>query len=228
MSEHGFLRRNRTLVIAGSIVAAVAVIVLVTILLSQDGDGPSRQEAGPATSASPNLTGPAEELMRLLEAGTELAFDGRYTVSSNGPAGALRLWSRPPLLRVDTESGSGAQLRRSAQFSMPTGAVACTRQGDGPWTCRSQPNLPIRSGLVPEVFVTQLARSSVEARNDRVGDRDARCFALTTANAGSADVCLTPEGIPLRFQALSTRVEVVQLARSLPPPEIFEPPAPVS
>ena len=227
MSEHGFVRRNRSLVIAGSIVGAVAVIVLVTILLSQDGDGPSRQEAGPPATGRPNLTGAAEELTRLLEAGTKLAFDGRYTVSSNGPAGALRLWSRPPMLRVDTESGSGAQLRRSAQFSMPTGAVACTRQGDGPWTCTSQPSLPIRSGLVPEAFVTQLARSSVEARNDRVGDRDARCFALT-GNAGPADVCLTPEGIPLRFQALSTRVELVQLDRSLPPAEIFEPPAPVS
>ncbi len=131
------------------------------------------------------------------------------------------------MLRVDTEAGSGAQARRSSQFSLPSGAVACTRQGDGPWTCRSQPNLPIRSGLVPEAFVTQLARSSVEARNGRVGDRDARCFALT-GNAGPADVCLTPEGIPLRFQALSTTVEVVQLDRSLPPPEIFQPPAPVS
>jgi hypothetical protein len=227
MTEHGWLRRHRAVVIGGSIVVAVAVIVLVTILLSQDGDGPSQEAAGPNTSARPNLTGAAEELTRLLEAGTKLAFDGRYTVSSNGPAGALRLWSRPPMLRVDTESGSGAQLRRSAQFSLPSGAVACTRQGDGPWTCKSQPSLPIRSGLVPEAFVTQLARSSVEARSGRVGDRDARCFALS-GNAGQADVCVTPEGIPLRFQVLSTRVELVQLDRSPPPPDVFQPPAPVS
>ena len=225
MSDNGFLRRNRSLVIAGSIVVAIAVVVLLTVLLSRDGS--SRQEAGPATSARPNLTGAAEELTRLLEAGTKLAFDGRYTVSSNGPAGSLRLWSRPPMLRVDTESGSGGQPRRSAQFSLPSGAVACTRQADGPWTCKSQPNLPIRSGLVPEVFITQLARSSVEARSARVGDREARCFSLT-GNSGPAEVCLTPEGIPLRFQALSTRVEIVQLDRTPPPPETFQPPAPVT
>ena len=227
MSDDGFLRRNRAVMIAASIVLAVAVIVLATIVLSRGGDGPDRQEAGPVSTPRPNLTGSAEELTRLLEAGTKVAFDGRYTVSTNGPAGSLRLWSRPPMLRVDTESGSGAQARRSSQFSLPSGAVACTRQGDGPWTCKSQPNLPLRSGLVPEAFVTQLSRSSVEARNARVGDRDARCFALS-GNAGAADVCLTPEGIPLRFQALSTRVEVVQLDRSPPPPEIFQPPAPVS
>ena len=227
MSEPGFLRRHRAAVVAGSIVAGVGVIVLLTIVLSGGGDGSSPEQADPATTAPPDLTGDAEELIRLLEAGTDLGFDGRYTVSGNGPPGTLRLWSRPPLLRVDTEARSGGQLVRSAQFSLSSGAVACSRQGDGPWACRSQPELPLRAGLVPEAFVTQLARSSVRARNDRIGDREARCFDLS-GSAGEGEVCLTPEGIPLRFQALSTRVEVVQLERSLPPPEIFEPPAPVS
>ena len=227
MSEAGFLRRHRAVIIAGSVAAGVAVIVVLTIALSGDGDGSSGEDAGPATSVQPSLTGAAQELTRLLEAGTKLGFDGRYTVSGNGPPGTLRLWSRPPLLRVDTESGSGAQLRRSAQFSLPSGGVACSRQADGPWTCQSQPGLPIRTGLVPEAFVTQLSRTSVEERRGRVGDREARCFALE-GSSGPAEVCVTPEGIPLRFQALSTTVELVQLDQSLPPPEIFEPPAPVS
>ncbi len=227
MTEPGFLRRHRSLVIAGAVVVAVGAIVVLTILLSGDGDGPSREEAGLTTSAPANLTGAAEELRRLLEAGTKVGFDARYTVSSGGPPGTMRMWSRPPLLRVDTESGSGAQLRRSAQLALPSGPVACLRQGDAPWRCTSQPGLPIQTGLVPELFVAQLANSSVEARDDRVGDRQARCFAVT-GSAGRGDVCLTPEGIPLRFQALSTTVELVQLDRSPPPPEIFEPPAPVS
>lgn len=228
MSGAGFFRRHRSLVTVGSIVLAVALIVVVTIRLSQDEGGSSGQKDAPAASVvRPSLAGAAAELTRLLEAGTKLGFDGRYTVSSSGPPGTVRLWSRPPFLRVDTERGSGAELRRSAQFSLPSGTVGCNRQADGPWTCKAQPGLPIGAGLVPEAFVAQLAHTSVEARNAQVGDREARCFALS-GSSGKGDVCLTPDGIPLRFQALSTTIELVELDRSPPPEEIFEPPAPLS
>ena len=222
-----FVRRHRSAVAVGLILLAITAIIVITIRASQDGS-PSRERGAPPTTA-PALTGAAAELVRLLEAGKQLAFDGRYSVSSAGrPPGTLRLWSRPPLLRADTESGSGRDLRRNAQFSLPSGPVSCTRQADGPWTCKSEPGLPIGLGLLPEPFVAQLPGVSVQARADRIGGREARCFALTGPAAPAGDVCLSPDGILLRVQAGSTTMELVELDRAAPPEEIFEPPAPVS
>lgn len=221
-----FIRRHRSVVTVGLILLAITAIIVITIRASQDGS-PSEERGAPPTTAP--LTGAAGEMVRLLEAGKQLAFDGRYSVSSQGrPPGTLRLWSRPPLLRVDTESGSGGDLRRNGQFSLPSGTVSCTRQANSPWTCQSKSGLPIGLGLLPEPFLTQLPGVSVQARADRIGDREARCFALTGPAAPAGDVCLTPDGILLRVQAMSTTIELVELDRAPPPEEIFEPPAPVS
>ncbi|MCA1672188.1 MAG: hypothetical protein LC799_08305, partial [Actinobacteria bacterium] len=155
-------------------------------------------------------------------------FDARYTVSSDRAAGGtLRLWSRPPLLRVDTESGSGTDLRRTAQFSLPSGTVGCSRQAEV-WSCRSQP-LPIGLGLFPEGMLGQLSRYSVEARAERVGVHDTRCFAMSGPGGPPSEVCVTAEGVPARLRVAATStIELVELDRTPPPAEIFQPPASLS
>lgn len=224
----GFVRRHRPALAVGAVVAGVAAIIAFTVVVSgDDTEPPARPPAASPTTSVP-LSGAAAELVGLLDEGTKQAFDGRYTVSSNsGPGGTLRLWSRPPLLRVDTELGSGTDLRRTAQFSLPSGTVSCSRQAEV-WSCRSQP-LPIGLGLLPEGFADQLARYSVEARSERVGTHDARCFTISGAEGPDTEVCLTPDGVPVRLRAPGgTAVELAEVDRSPPPAEIFEPPAPLS
>lgn len=225
----GFARRHRSAVMVGALVVALGGVIGLTVSQSRDGPGPT-----PAPSASPTttvaLSGAAAEMAGLLEAGAKLAYDGRYTTVSGptGTVGALRLWSNPPLARVDTETGTGTELRRRAQFSLAAGTVGCARAVEGAWSCESRPGLPLGAGLVPEGFLVQLGRFTVEARSDRVGGRQARCFALTSPTQAPGEVCLTPEGILLRVQANSTRIELVDLDLTPPPAEIFELPAPLS
>lgn len=214
--------------VVGGVVLAIAATIFLTVRLSQDEGRPAAEPPTPSTSVAPGLTGAAAELVRLMEAGTKIAFDGRYTVSGSGAPGTVRLWSRPPHLRVDTELGSGAELRRTGLFSLPSGTVRCSSQADGPWTCKSQPDLPLGSGLLPEVFVAQLPQYSVEARVDRIADQEARCFALSNTTGQPGDLCVTPDGILLRVKSPTVTVELVALDRSPPPEQIFELPAPVS
>jgi len=228
--------RHRSKLIVGLIVVGLAATIAATVALSRNDPKPAARAPVPTTRPAGEAGRPAgepggaAELVRLLDAGAKVAFDGRYGVSSDGGGAlsTLRLWQKPPLVRLDTESGSGAEARRSGQFALPTGPVSCGRDPAGVWTCKSDPGLRLGSGLVPDDILTKLSALVVEARDERVGGEVARCFAISGAGAVRADVCVTPDGVPVRVLASSIRIELAQLDRSPPPDEVFQPPAPPS
>lgn len=217
--------------IVGLICLGLAATIAGTIQLSRDDPESTERGVAPTTQPATQLSGAAAELVRLVDAGAKLAFDARYTASQDGGGGApstLRVWQKPPLVRLDKELGSGAEIRPTAQFALPAGPVSCSRQPDGAWTCKSDPGLRLRSGVVPEGIVSQLNRVAVESRAERIGGEDARCFSMTFPAGNRADVCLTHDGVPVRVLVDSVRLELAQLDRSPPADEIFELPAPLS
>ncbi|MGH9149387.1 MAG: hypothetical protein ACRD0F_03515, partial [Acidimicrobiales bacterium] len=63
----------------------------------------------------------------------------------------------------------------------------------------------------------------VEARDDTVAGRAARCFTIFVGNETS-DVCTTREGVPLRIAAGAASFELVELTADVPE-QAFRPPA---
>lgn len=222
----GLVRRHRPVLAVGLVVVAISAVIALVVL---DGRDQPRASTGPATTTTaPPLTGAAAELVGLLETGTKLAFDVRYTLfSPDGVPATVRLWNAPPRRRIDTESGSGAELRRTARFFLASRTVVCERSTDGAWTCKAGPGSAVGSGLLPDGFVSGLSRFSVVARTERIAEREARCFAVSSPESPPAEVCVTADGILVRIDAGSVKAELVELDRAPPPAEIFELPAPV-
>lgn len=225
-------RRSRGVVIAVLAVVAIAAAIFVTI---RSGTGGHRAPS----SASPTTTtaGPAGELTRLLDRAQGLNVDARYSVTNgSSPSSSAHLWRRPPLARLDTETGSGDEARRTAQIITTSGPVGCSQTGTGPWACGPKPGLKIGDvDIVSTGILAQLSAVRVVARDDNVAGVPARCFTVsspegTPPSTGpgaveSAEVCVTTDGVPARVVAGTTRLDLVSLDRIRPPDAVFQPPA---
>jgi len=233
VSLGGVVGRHRGAVIVGVVVVGIAAVVSAIVWIGTSGS--DRAHSGPDQSAARSSTpgGPAGELVRLASDAAS-TFDVVYSLSDprTGPTTAHQ-WRRGPLGRLDIESGQGDAARRSTQLVSPSGPVACTQAGSAPWSCAPRPGLTLSDvGVVPPDLVAGLSKLGVSVRAERVAGQSARCFTVTDANTtttgtaiGSAELCLTSDGIPVRLAAGSTRVDAVSLVRARPPDSVFKPPA---
>ncbi|MFN2608022.1 MAG: hypothetical protein ABR511_09020 [Acidimicrobiales bacterium] len=221
-----WLRHRRGIVI-GVVVAAIVAVAIVVTIRSGERDQVATPPAGSAASTAPAPTGPAAELVRLLRRGASLDFDARYTSAGSAPSTA-HLWRRPPLARLDTQSGSGDTASTSAQIVTSGGPVACTQAGRGPWSCAPKPGLDVAEvGVIPPSVVAALSAVHVTARDDTVIGLAVRCFTIAAGPGASADVCVTSSGVPARLASGDTRLDLVSLSLSRPPDSVFVAPAPV-
>jgi len=218
-------------VIVALVVVAIGAAIFVTIRSGADGGG----SASPSASAPPTTAGPVGELVRLLDRSQSLNFEARYSVTDgSSPSSTAHLWRRPPLARLDTESGTGDAARRSAQIITTSGPVACAQSGGGAWSCAPKPGMKVGDvGIVSNGLVSQLAALQVVARDDTIGATAVRCFTVTNgaattttpAPAESAEVCVTTDGVAARVVAGTTRLELVSVDRARPADAVFQPPA---
>lgn len=219
-----FLHRHGEAAVIGLVVLALGAIIFLTIRWSQDGRRPA-SPSGPAAGTTLSATTPAGEMLRLIEEGKKLTFEGRYAAYEDSAPSSIHVWRRPPLARLDTETGSGEAQRRTQRLASSSGPVNCVQQGQGPWTCTPAPNLRVGDvTIVSDAVLGLLSRLAIESRDDQISGRQARCFLLTGNQGSPAELCLTRDGIPLRVVAGATRVELVDLKRDRPPDFVFEPP----
>lgn len=217
--------RRRPVVVIASIAVAIGVITFLTIRA-----GTRNDDLVPATEASTTvpLSGPHGELLGLFDQGRKASYSVTYR--QTGPAGesVVRQARRPPEERTEVESGSGDGVRRTLTVVTVTGRFGCTREGSGPWSCSPEPG---RGGgaltdILSATLVSQLRSFRVEARDERVGGEETRCFTLTGEQGPPAEMCMTPEGILARVGAGDTRLEMTALDRRRPPDGAFALPAP--
>jgi hypothetical protein len=217
--------RRRTVIAIGVVVVAIGVAIFVTIRA-----GTRNDDLVPATEGSTTvpLQGPQGELLRLFDEGRRASYSVTYRQTGPGGESTVRQARRPPEERVETESGTADNAKRTVTVVSGTGAVGCERQGSGAWSCQPKPGRG--SGAVTDVLsstvVAQLRSLNVEARDDRVAGHDVRCFVLSGSGGPPAEMCLTPEGILARVVAGDTRLELTALNRARPPDSDFVPPAP--
>ncbi len=217
----------------GVIVAGIAAVTLFTI---RTGTGTANKAARPAatTATTKALSGPAGELVRLVQRGQAVNLDVAYATTATSTATA-HLWRRGPLGRLDNESGSGDGAVRNRQLVTASGPLACTQTGSLPWSCTPQPGLDIADiGVVSPALVATLSALDVKVHDDRVLGQAVRCFTVARPNAApgaavvageAANLCLTSDGIPVRLELGPTHLEAVSLDRARPPDSVFKPPA---
>lgn len=161
------------------------------------------------------------ELGALLAKGKDAVFHARYRAVSEDPAAAgqdlsMELWRKVPRERFDVTVSVDGRTARSSGFRLPGDSVACTSEGDGPWSCQ-----PVAGAepTGPDALIAQIAAEmdgrTIVARDDRVGGFAVRCFALPL-DASPGEVCVTGKGVPARVSAGPSRIELVQLAETVP------------
>jgi len=214
------------MVVVALVVVGIATAVVVTVAMGTSDDSST---AGPTTTRPP-LSGPGAELVDLVsKSGGN--FDVAYTVSGQAGQSSAHLWRRPPLGRLDAESGSGDGARRNTVLMGASGPASCTAQGSGPWTCVAKPGLNLNDvGVVPPALLARLSGLEVSVADDEILGQAVRCFTLSPAQGAPeppAELCLTPDGIAARVVTGSGRLDAVSLQRGRLPDSAFEPPAPV-
>jgi hypothetical protein len=218
------LSRHRRVAVITAVVLAIGLITFVTIRA-----GTRNDDLVPAVEASTTvpLQGARGEFLRLFDQGREASYSATYR--QTGPAGesTVRLARRPPEERLETESGAGEEVKRSANVVMARERVVCTQDRNGPWSCSRQPGRG--TGAFTEVvsasIVSQISAFEVEARDEQVGGQAVRCFTFSGPQGPPAEMCLTREGILARVVAGDTRLELTALNRAAPPDSAFVPPA---
>ena len=229
---------SRRLLLAAAVVLFGAGLAVAIIVRSSNGGGdaitpeesrrrltealdsgsiPSKVE--PAT-AKPDAT--TAELTKVVEAGHQRSYYARYDItdgSSRAPT-VLEVWRRPPLLRQMTTARSPAGDQRNQVFVLQSGVVGCASAGGGPWACQPRPEVrPAAADPFALPDPALLAARTVTGRNDRVGDRAVRCFDL--GGDPASELCVTPEGIPVRLTFAQSRLELRELRDESPPNSAF-------
>ena len=226
------------------IVLVLAAVGLVTatvgVVATSNDDAPAGSVAASESSTSTStsepdvsigdLEGPARELAELLAEGRASTYHARYSGSSaTGEGGALSLetWAERGRFRQDTVVDVAGQPFHRANFVLPGRGAACTKLGETPWSCEEVPATELEgTDLLGGSTLEQLRRASIGATDSAVDGRAARCFAITY-DARTTELCVSPEGVPLRIRSQSSQLLVEELD-DVVDDAVFELPAPVS
>ena len=210
--------------VAGGALAGIAGTWLVT-------RGDDEAPAPPAASAAPVSTtkpGAAGELEALLNAGRRLTFHVKYTTERGGATADLELWSAPPRARRDVNAVTTQGRARTSEIRLEDRVIRCVETPRVPWQCVPEPAGQVADpGDLTLGAVNVLDGSTITARDDRILDTPVRCFAVqppADTTARPAEVCLTPEGIPLRVDG-GDGPSVATLIERTVDDKAFDPPA---
>lgn len=232
-------RRQRTRVAAAVVVVALLAVTVLTLAGDDGDDGVAAGRTPTSTSTSvaavtttsldrADLSREARELLDLVDRGRAGTFHARYTVLSPGlgedrRSVELEVWRRADRIRQDTFVLDATGESRTAAFGTAEGTVGCQQPPGGGWICQQvadeafDPSQDFLSGILG-----LLASSTVAVTDGSVGSFAGRCFALS-----EAELCLSPDGVPLRIDAGGTSYEVLELDGEVSEAD-FVPPAPVA
>lgn len=214
--------RRRPLAVGGALLVAMVAVGFLML----GGDGRSGRKS--RSPVSP-LKSDAGELASLIEKGTKVTFHARYRATSSDPSAGgqeltMELWRHPPHQRHDVVVSASGKNARSALFVRPSQSVLCTREGEAAWTCR---NVPDTQASGPEALLRQITEQAGRVSSPRdhvIAGSAVRCFVFPLA-ASTGEVCVTGDGIPARISSEPSSIELVELTREEPSPQVFDPPA---
>jgi hypothetical protein len=232
-------RSGATRLGAAVIVVAVLAVTVIT-LVSGDSDRDARQQAAATTTTAAveattttfdrdALGAEAQALLELVDLGRAGTFHARYALSSaelgaGAAAAELEVWRAPDQIRQDTMLTDSTGVVRTAAFAGAAGTIGCRHDGAA-WRCEQvtddayDPTNDLLAGVLPMLVGAEVASTAAT-----VGPYDARCFTIDGPSV--AELCLSPEGVPLRVDAGGTRYEVLEVDAAVTEAD-FVPPADV-
>lgn len=220
-------RRALLLVVLGVVVGAV-VAVLVVLAVRKDGDG---KVAGPATTTTTTapLSDTAKELIERLKAGGSRTFRASYSgTASEGVTLTVDVWRKGGLARQDVVLASAGVTNELRALRLSDGTAACQRVAGADWVCQRTATAAASSDAagVFDAAVANLNAKVVTATDQRVADRDARCYSIAGAE-GTVEICVTPDGLPVRLSSSGSQIVLSGYDPEVPD-DAFTPPAPLT
>jgi hypothetical protein len=209
-------------------VGGIAVAVIVAVRGGDDDD----DVAGPDTTTTTEapLSDEAQELVDLLAESRELDLHLVFEPTEPGAGGAtlvVDVWWKGDRAAQRLTASAGGQTEQAIAYVLPGGNVICQRPPGDEWACQPSVSVATEAGEaagIIDALASDLGGKEVTVEEARVGEHEARCFTIEGATGGA--VCVTDEGIPVRFTLGTSQMELVSLERSVDD-DVFEPPAEV-
>lgn len=221
---------NRRAVAIG--LAAVFVVSAVTaVVLAVTGGGDGDEVAGPTTTSTTTepLNATAKRLVdRLADARKHpfhLVYSGRLSAVPEAGTVTVEIWWKGDLARQSIVAAGPAQRQEQASFVLPGGNVLCQKPQDGAWVCQRAASVATaagRPGGLIDALVSQLNGKDVTESPVKVGDTQADCYTLGTAQGDV--LCLRDDGVPVKFTLSGSELLLTDVDTKVDD-KAFEPPA---
>jgi hypothetical protein len=196
----------------------LATLLVVVLGGGSNGGVGSAKETGKQSTA---LSREGAELVALLSKGKSQTFHAKYRgittdPSVQGQSLIVELWRKPPIEREDAEITVSNSTSRSAGFLLEDGVVVCSKTDVRPWSCRRVAGIPASgTETLVRTITDAVAKHQVKVRDSTVAGRKARCFTVTL-EGGDGEICVSPDGIPLRISAGPSHFELIELSMTVP------------
>ncbi len=211
----------------------VAGGIVLAVVLAVRGDDSDDGVAGPDTTTTTEapLSDEAQELVDLLAESRELDLHLVFEPTEPGSGGAtlvVDVWWKGERAAQQITVTAGGQTERAIAYVLPDGNVLCQRPPDEAWACQESVSVATEAGEpagIIDALASDLGGKDVSVEEAQVGEHEARCFTIEGETGGA--VCVTDEGIPVRFTLGDSQMVLASVERSVGD-EVFEPPAEVS
>ena len=210
-------------------VAAVAGGVLAGVVgYAIFGGKSSKKVAGPDTTTSTTaaLSATAQELLDRFQKFKSFQGHASYasTTDSSGTKVSVDIWIKGPRTRKDIAVTSADATIVQESLLLPEGNVLCSKQATADWVCEKfvSSSSPSSTAGLLESVAGDLHGKQVTTSDEKIGDRDARCY--TIDGSPPSTICLTTDGLPVRFSNQGQSLDLQSLDQSVDD-AAFTPPA---
>jgi hypothetical protein len=217
------------------VVGAVVLLVvlaggLIAVIANLAEDEPDTVDLGPTTTLDPStLSTEGQELYALVEASEAGTYHVGFSVESDtlasaGAAAQLEVWRQGESFREQQVGVDASGNSTTIVIGGPDGAVSCGGGVGAPPACTDAPDAQPSLTTALATIIAQLPDGETAVADATVANVPARCFTIT-AEESSYEACLSADGIPLRVDDGSIRLEAALVETTVPPEILVVPDA---
>jgi hypothetical protein len=216
------------------VAGAIGVLVLlagglIAVIANLAEDEPDTVDLGPTTTLDPStLSAEGQELYALVEASEAATYHVGFgveseTLASAGAAAQLEVWRQADSFREHQIGVDASGSSTTVNIVGPDGAMTCGGGVGAPPTCTESQDADSAITTALATIIAQLPDGDTVVADETIANVPARCF-TTTAGEAVYEACLSADGIPLRIDDGSIRLEAA-LVETTVPPEVLVVPA---
>jgi hypothetical protein len=217
-------------ILAAVALVAVAGVLFVTLRDDDEAATDDTLDLGPTTTFDPSTLSPeGQELYALVQAGESGTYHAAFAVrsaqlESQGVGAGLEVWRSGEQFREHLVSSDATGVNTVVIMGGPEGTMNCTQAPtEAAFRCSEATSDQSAFSQAYATIIALLPDGETVARDDTVAGVPARCFTVTSEES-AADLCFTPEGVPLIVDDGTLRFEATVVDANVPP-EILTLPA---